>query len=317
MNAMSTIRTIIISGAGGFVLRNVVDVLAAAGYHVVAVDRQFPPAARARWVGASVDVIEGDAAALPSYRGVDTLIMGAAITAMPDEVGLTPEAYFAHEMGLLQHGLDWARRHDVRRVIVFSSAAVYAQSDGPIDEDRPTQPFGLYAVVKAATEALCHTLKTLHGRDCVAVRLSSIYGPDESASATRPRISLVGQMIHDALTTGRIHPVDEPARDWTFVGDIGRALLALIHTPQLRHAVYNLASEQRATPLEIATLLQSLRPEVTIAPPAPAKTPLMRRGWLTHQRLAADTGYRHWTSLADGLRHTLETALTSTQECAS
>ncbi|MFQ3645817.1 MAG: NAD(P)-dependent oxidoreductase [Anaerolineae bacterium] len=310
MTAAPNTYTVLVTGAGGFVLRSVVDVLAAAGCRVLAVDRQFPPALRARWAASSVELIEADAAALPPCRGVDTLILGAATTAAPEEIGLTPEAYFEQEMELFLHGLSWAQAHDVRRVIVFSSAAVYAQSDGPIDEDRPTQPLGLYAVVKASVEALCRTLKTLHGRDCVAVRLSGVYGPEESASATRPRISLVGQMIHDALTTGRIHPVEEPARDWTFVGDIGHAILALVHAPQLKHAVYNLASEQRATPLEIARLLQALLPTLTIAPPAPAPTPLTRRGWLSHQRLAADTGFQRWTPLAEGLRHALETTLT-------
>lgn len=316
MTAQHDIRTVLVTGAGGFVLRSVVDVLAAAGWRVLALDRQFAPALRVRWAASAVELIEGDAAALPTYAGVDTLILGAAITAAPEEIGLTPEAYFEQEMGLFLHGLTWARAQGVRRVIALSSAAVYAETNGPIDENHPTHPLGMYAVVKASVEALCHTLKTLHGRDCVAMRLSSVYGPDESASVSRPRISLIGQMIHDALTTGRIHPVEEPARDWTFVGDIGCALLALIHTPALRHAVYNLASEQRATPLEIAHMLQRLRPELSIADPVPPPAPLTRRGWLSHQRLADDTGFHRWTPLAEGLRHVLETTLIPTQECA-
>ncbi len=316
MTAERSIRTVLITGAGGFVLRSVVDVLAAASWRVVAVDRRFPSALRARWASASVEMIESDAAALPAYNAVDTLILGAATTAAPEEVGMTPEAYFAHEMGLLQHGFAWAQARGVRRVIALSSAAVHAQTDGPIDEDHPPQPLGLYAVVKASAEALCRTLKTGHGRDCAAVRLSSVYGPDERPSASRPRLSLIGQMIHDALTTGRLQPVDEPARDWTLASDIGHALMALIDAPRLSHAIYNLASQERATPLQIAQMLQALRPSLTIADPVPAPTPLTRRGWLTHQRLAADTGFRRWTPLADGLRHTLEVALAHQQEHA-
>jgi nucleoside-diphosphate-sugar epimerase len=317
MTTPHDIRTVLVTGAGGFVLRSVVDVLTAAGWRVLALDRRFAPALRARWAASSVELIEADAAALPAYAGVDALILGAAITAAPEEVGLTPDAYFEQEMGLFLHGLSWARAQGVRRVIALSSAAVYAQADGPIDEDHPTRPLGMYAVVKASVEALCHTLKTLHGRDCAAVRLSSVYGPDESASASRPRISLIGQMIHDALTTGRIHPVDEPARDWTLASDIGHALMALIDAPALPHAIYNLASQERATPLEIARLLQGLRPEVSIADPVPSAAPPTRRGWLSHQRLADDTGFRRWTPLAEGLRLALETTLIPTQECAS
>jgi nucleoside-diphosphate-sugar epimerase len=305
MTAHGRPPTAVITGAGGFVLRSVVEALLAAGWRVIGVDRQFAPALQAAWTHPALDLVEADAAALPTFDTVDVLILGAAVTAAPAEVGLTPEAYFEQEMRLFQHGFAWAQAQRVRRVIALSSAAVYGQAEGPIDEERPPQPVGLYAVVKASVEALCHTLKVVHGRDCVAVRLSSVYGPHETASPSRPRISLIGQMVRDALTTGRVQPKEEPARDWTLASDIGRALLALMDAPHLPHALYNAASGQRATPLEIAQRLQALLPQLHIDTPSAPAAPPVQRGWLTHRRLTADTGFSAWTTLDDGLRQML------------
>lgn len=310
---MADTFTVVITGAGGFVLRHVVDVLLRAGVHVVAVDQRFDPALQAAWSARGATILQADAACLPPLDDVDALILGAAMTATPEEAGMSPEAYVEREMGVCLHGFAWAQTQRVRRLIALSSDAIYSSSDGPINEDMPPQPSSAYAVVKATVEALCRTYKAVYGRDCAAVRLSSIYGIDEAPSPSRPRVSLIGQMIHDARTTGRLQPSDEPARDWTLASDVGHALLALLRAPTLPHAVYNLASEQRATPYQIAQHLQALIPNLTIDPPVLPPTPRLRRGWLSHWRLATDVGFTRWTPLPDGLRQAVQAATPLTE----
>jgi UDP-glucose 4-epimerase len=308
VEVMSAPRTIAITGAGGFVMRGVTEAMLAHGWHVIAVDRAFASDLREAWANENVLFIETDASQLPPLENVDTLIMGAAITASPDEIGLTEEDHYRANVNPVLHGLEWARKHKVRRVIAVSSSAVYAHTDGEIFESHPPTPEGLYAVAKASIEYLFNTLHSEHGRDCVVVRLSNIYGEGERTSRTRPRISLVGQLIEQVITTGKMQPLDEPARDWTLASDVGKALIALIEEQRLPHALYNVASGQRATTQEIAEMIQRVLPDVTLNQLVVASRPLTRRGWLSNQRLHEDTGFGEWTPLQEGLRRAVYAA---------
>ncbi len=298
---------VLVTGAGGFVCRSIVEALLNAGHTVIAVDRAFDADLRRRWQDA-LHLIEADAGALPAVA-VDALVHGAAVTASPEDRQETPEANFQANVEPLLAALEWAREQRVGRSVMISSSAVYANTlPGPVPEDQPVTPDGLYAVAKATLEALVATLRRRYARDALVIRLSSVYGPGEFPRATRPRISQVGQMLHDALTTGQVM-VDRPdtARDWTFAPDIGRVVERLLTAPALNYPLYNVASQQVLTDLEIARHIQAALPgtEIRIAnePVSPALT---RRGWLANDRLRDDLGFNEWTLFQTGLAQMIE-----------
>jgi nucleoside-diphosphate-sugar epimerase len=299
--------TVVITGAGGFVMRAVVDRLLIHGCRVVAVDRSFSQQQSQRWqqLRRAVTCVEADAADLPRLVDVDTLIMGAAITAQPEELGITPEEFMRQSMLPFLHGLEWAQQLGVRRVIAISSDAIFGRSAGPMTEDMPAAPEGCYAVAKAAIEQF---IRVLHGqarRDCVAVRLSSVYGEGETMSASRPFVSLVTQLVEEAITLGVVQPVAEAPRDWTYSRDIGDALMALMRQQALRYPVYNVTSGQVVSPYEIARLIQGVLPEVRILDAVPSRRSAARQGWLANERLAQETGFAAWTPLEEGLRRVI------------
>jgi UDP-glucose 4-epimerase len=302
-------QRILVTGAGGFVCRHIVNALLEAGHAVVALDRAFDPALKAAWTD-RVTLLEADANELPAIS-VDALIHGAAITASPEQAGQTPEDNFRANVDPALAVLEWAARHRVRRVIFISSAAVFRETQpGPVHESEIPSPLGMYGVAKLTMELLVETLGTLYGRDLVTVRLSNIYGPAEQPRPTRPRASLVGSMIAEALETERITvPAYEPARDWTFAPDVGRAICAILAASRLPHTLYNLASEQVATPLDIAEIIRTHLPDVQldiIEEPPPGTLPFTRRGYLSSERLCQHTRFNNWTSLMDGLGQTIK-----------
>jgi nucleoside-diphosphate-sugar epimerase len=299
--------TVLITGAGGFVMRTVAARLLAHGCRVVAVDRAFSQPQPLRWQHCqqSLTCIEADAADLPILDDVDTLIMGAAITAHPQDLGITPEEFMRQSLLPFLHGLEWAQRCRVRRVIAISSDAIYAQSEGPMTEDAPPVPEGYYAVVKTTVEQFVRALHGQAQRDCVAVRLSSVYGEGETISASRPFVSMVTQLVEEAITLGVVHPAEEAPRDWTYSRDIGDALMALINQKTLRYPVYNVASGQVVSPHDIASLIQQIIPEVGIMDAVPSRRSPKRRGWLANERLQQETGFDAWTPLEEGLRRVI------------
>jgi UDP-glucose 4-epimerase len=302
-------KSVLVTGAGGFVCRHIVTALLDAGYGVVAVERAFDTSLKAAWAG-RVELLEADVSQLPSLT-VDCLIHGAAVTANPEQAGQTPEANFRANVEPVLAALEWSERRGVGRAIFISSGAVYRETQpGPVYESDPALPTGIYAVAKHTMERLVETLNGLYGRDVVAVRLSNIYGPGEQPRASRPRISLIGSMIHEALETGCITvPAYESARDWTFAPDIGRAICAILEVPRLPNSLYNMASERAASPLEIADMIRSFLPGVDLAIEtvlAPEKSPVTRRGYLSSEQLRRDIGFADWTDLSEGLRQTVE-----------
>lgn len=310
-------QRVLITGAGGFVCSAVMRVLLDKGWHVTAVDRTFDDMLvhqlNLRWPE-QVTFVQADSNDLPDVEA-DALVHGAAITASAEELGQTAEANFRANLDPLLSVTEWADSHHVKRSLFISSSAVYSATEaGPVTETKPTSPIGLYAVAKQTTEAYIATLHEEFGRDVATIRLSNVYGIDEKPRTTRPRVSLVGRMIQEAVQTGVVTAYrDDPARDWTFALDIGRGIDALLTQPTLQHSLYNVASEQVYSPLEVALVIQGCIPEVQLNvrdgnnPTVPILT---RRGYLANQRLRNDTGFDDWTPFEKGICQAIETQRT-------
>lgn len=302
-------QRVLVTGAGGFVGRNMVQALSKAGLCVLALDRNFDADIQQSWqnnTDSRIELISDDVSKLPNLEA-DFVVHGAAITASPEEAGHAPEENYRANMDSVLHVLEWARSQNVRRVIVLSSGAVYrASQPGPIDEKIPTTPLGLYAVAKDAAERLVETLRTEYGRDIVAARLSNIYGPHERARVSRPRTSLVSKMVQTALEHGHLTVFRQgDALDWTFAPDIGHAIERMLAAPALQQHVYNVASEQILTPLDIAHAIKTVLPSIELdirEGRDPANVARTRLGHLSSKRLRAELGFAQWTSFEQGLQ---------------
>jgi nucleoside-diphosphate-sugar epimerase len=247
---------------------------------------------------------------MPSFD-VDAVVHGAAVTAGPEDTGQSPEKNFRTNLEPTLAALEWAAAHGARRFVFLSSSAVFRETPpGPVVETMAASPLGLYAVAKQAAENLIETLRMVYGRDAVVVRLGHIYGPGERSRPTRPRMSLIGRMVQTALETGHLVVYrDDPTRDWTFAPDVGRAIGRLLVKPVLAHHLYHVASGQTLTPMETATVIQSLVPAVRLDlrdGTDPNMVPLTRRGTLSAERLRQDTGFVDWTPFVDGLRQVMD-----------
>ncbi len=290
----------LVAGAGGFVGRAIAEALADAGYAVTALDMAFDEQLTYRFAVRGIDVVEHDLSR-SIEQAADVVVHAAAVTASPDERSETPEAN-------LRANIDSALTvsesfPSARRMIFISSSAVFPHSlPGPLTETTLIEPLGTYPVAKALLEQWTHMLRNVYQRDVIAVRLGPIYGPHEYVRSTRPRLSLVGEMLREAIDTRRITIAASPAPpyDWTYSRDVGRAIGALLWAKTLSHSLYHLTSEQVLSTEEIAQAIARVvavedirRLDIPVSP---------GRGVLTSERLQVDTGFDDWTPFEDALR---------------
>lgn len=298
---------VLVTGAGGFVCRHIVNELLRLDHSVIAVDRLFDADIKQFWSAhAQIELIEGSIDRLPAIEA-DVVIHGAAVTASPEELGQTPVANLRANLDPLLYMLDWLNANKIDRSIFISSSAVFRETPaGPVHETDPANPLGLYAVAKVTMETLIETLRQEHGLDALVIRLSNIYGPMEAARSTRPNISIVGRMVNEALTRGTITVnMNEPARDWTLAGDIGRVTHHLIAASNLPHALYQVASGQVLAPLDIAETICKYAPSAEIVRVS-EPFQLARLGYLSNQRLRQDTGFDDWTAFERGIETVID-----------
>ena len=303
-------KRVIVTGAGGFVGCNIVAAFLEAGYFVYAVDLGFENAAYSQLPRKNLQLIEANCINLPPLAA-DALIHAAFVTATPQMRGETPEANLRANIEPLLSVMEYTEEQNIRRAVFLSSDAVFHNTPPtPIDETVPPQPRGVYGVAKTLMEQTVSTIRYEYGRDLVCARLGAIYGPYEFSRSTRPKLSLVWRMLHEALTLGEIK-LDHPStlREWTYAPDIGRALVALATADKTNHALYQLASGERISNLDLARQIQQLLDGVSLqfAADEEEKEPASSQlGWLDNSRLRRDIGFCNWTKMsAETLNHTL------------
>jgi UDP-glucose 4-epimerase len=259
---------ILIFGGAGFVGLNIAQHCLAAGDDVALFDRAPPPAAAlAVFAGLpgqlraiAADVTDADAVAVAVAKGVEIVVLGAAITAGAQREASDPETILAVNLLAQAPILRAAARAGVRRVINLSSAAAYgaAGSRHPVlDEETPGDPAGLYAITKWASERVGTRLGELWGLDLVNLRLSGIFGPWERATGVRDTLSPHCQILAAAVA-GEPALLQRPGlRDWTYAPDVGDAARAVAAAPKLAHRLYNISTGRQVAALDWGQALAS------------------------------------------------------------
>jgi len=127
------------------------------------------------------------------------------------------------------HLLEMARLFEVQNFVFGSSSSVYGvNSKVPFHEDDPlNQPISPYASTKRAAELLCYTYHHNYGLPITSLRFFTVYGPRQ-----RPEMAIhkFTRMIHRGEEIPVYHR-GESQRDYTFVDDIVKGILAVIDHP--------------------------------------------------------------------------------------
>jgi GDP-4-dehydro-6-deoxy-D-mannose reductase len=245
-----SIRTLVITGAEGFVGRHLAAIAHERGLRVVGITRTpIDPADDLNGLldeQVAADLTEG----WPDVDG-DAIVHLAGLAA----VGASfeqPQRYIETGSAIVTHMCESLLRAPgrVRRVVAVSSGAVYASgsAEAPLDESAPTAATSPYVVSKLLVETQ-FAYYASRGLDVAVARPFNHIGPGQGQ----------GFLVPDLIAKLRALDAGEPlavgdlgtARDYTDVRDVARAYLQLLLVPRHDQLIYNIASGTARTGRQI------------------------------------------------------------------
>lgn len=259
MNDLAGIR-ILVTGGAGFIPSHLVDLLVARGAQVTVLD-DLSAGKRENLAQVAGDIrfVEGSVA---DAELVDQVVAGqemvfnfAANADVPRSVKHPRTDFAANALGA-HLVFDACRRHEVRRVLQASTAAVYGEPRyTPMDEEHPLRPISPYGASKLAAEALGRAYHHTYGLPFTAIRIFNTYGPRQpryviydlfrKLERDRDRLEVLG--------TG------EQVRDYCYVADTAAAFVTVALDDATIGEVYNIAGGQPVSIRElVAMILETL-----------------------------------------------------------
>ena len=257
-------KTILVTGAAGFIGSHAAERLVEQGYRVIGLDnlndyydplrkqanlREVTDQAQAKqWTG-TFEFVKGDirdrelVAGIFSDHQIDAIVHLAAMAGVRVSIDDPTLYYDVNVMGTLAL-LDAAvgrlgkQKGGTMPTFIFAStSSVYGNTQTVpfIPEDTCDRPLAPYAASKRASEMLGHTYHHLYGLNCTVFRFFTVYGP-------RGRPDMMAYKVLDNIFTGCDVPLYNDGnmyRDWTYVDDIVSGLVAAVDRP-LGYEILNL-----------------------------------------------------------------------------
>ena len=298
----------LITGAAGFLGSALANHLAREGHQVRGIDDLS--AGDLQTLSPDVLFTRGDVNDRPKLwtllQEVDCVYHLAARVSVPESV-LYPREYNAANVGGTVSLMEAMRDVGVHRVVYISSGAVYGdQGEQPLKETHTPNPRSPYAVSKLAGEFYVSTIGDLWGIETVSLRVFNAYGPGQHLPASHPPV--IPYFLRQAVRDGSlvVHGQGIQTRDYVFVDDVVRCMVAAATAPGLDNAVVNVGSGTETSVKELVRLIVEMtgsKAEVIYNPRTLPGVSRMRADLsLVYDKL----GYQPHISLTEGLRLTLE-----------
>jgi UDP-glucose 4-epimerase len=299
-------RTILVTGAGGFIGSALAQVLVDRGATVRALTG--PPGTPVRPLPRPVRTARGDvtnrAPVSALARGADVLVHLAGPASVTASFVASRQYLRTHVLGTATM-LDVCRARGIRRFVYVSSAEVYGRPRAArVAERAPLRPLSPYAAAKVGAEKLVEVYARAFGFEAVILRPFAIYGPGISPD------SLIGTVIRQTRSRDTAVLRDlRPVRDFCHVDDVADAIVraCVARLPPL--TILNVGTGRGTSVGDVARTIVRLR-DRPIVVTAQATGGHGASG--AADRLVADPrltcrllGWRPRVSLVSGLRDTI------------
>lgn len=307
-------KKVLITGADGFIGSHLTEILVGSGAQVKAL-AQYNSFNNWGWledVGCldKIEVLTGDVRD-PHYckeitKEVDVIFHLAALIAIPYSY-IAPDGYVDTNIKGTLNICQAAIESGCKRIIHTSTSEVYGTAQYvPIDEKHPLQPQSPYSASKIGADAIAMSFYNAFGLPLAIARPFNAYGPRQSARAVIPTIIT---QIAAGMKEIKIGDVT-PTRDFTYVEDTCRGLIALAECDKAVGQVVNIGSNYEISVGDVLNLIKEIMcSDVVFVTDKervrPEKSEVFRL-WCDNSRLKSLTGFELKYTLREGLEKTIE-----------
>ncbi|MES1182694.1 MAG: SDR family NAD(P)-dependent oxidoreductase [Myxococcales bacterium] len=309
-------KTILVTGAAGFIGSHTAAALLERGDKVVGLDNlndYYDPARKranlqelAALPGAteSFTFVQGDIRdrallrelfARHGFTAVAHLAAMAGVRVSVDDPWLYYDVNLTGTLNLV----DAAREFGKPNFVLASTSSAYGNTKQVpfIETDPADRPLAPYPASKRSAELLGHSYHHIHGLDFTALRFFTVYGP-------RGRPDMLAYKLLDAMRLGQPMPLyngGQMHRDWTFVSDIVQGVVAATD----RRLGYEVINIGRGEPVLLADFVRSI--EALAGGKAPVESEPMMRADVSYTyadigKARKLLGYEPKVSVADGVK---------------
>jgi len=301
---------ILVTGGAGFIGSHIVEDLLRNGDSVRVLDNfSSGRHENLETFQGKLEILEGDlrdaGLVKAAMRNIELVFHLAAFVSVSQSMSDPEECYNVNVTGTVAL-LEAARQAGARKVVLSSSTAVYGDTDKfPTDEETPLQPLSPYALSKQVNELYARLYTRTFNLPVIALRYFNVYGPrqrpDSDYAAAIPifvRHLVAGEPI-------AIYGDGNQSRDFIFVKDVVRANL-LAAKSDIAGEAFNVCTGRETSLLDLLEELSEVsphQPEVRFEEPRPGD---IYRSVGNPQKTSAALGFQAETSLAEGLKQTVE-----------
>lgn len=191
----------------------------------------------------------------------------------------------------------------MKKVVVYSSMAVYGDQEPPFDETMPRRPVDVYGVNKTAMEEMTEILADVHEFMYTIIRPHNVFG--ERQSLRDPFRNVVGIFMNRIMRGEPLYVYGdgEQKRAFSYIGDSLPAFLRAVELrPDLDRQIVNVGGEE---PVTINALLKMVAadfdatPEVIHLPDRPRE---VKNAYCTAEKSVKLLAYEESFGLEKGIR---------------
>ena len=245
-------KTIVVSGAAGFIGSHLVRRLAAYGAKVIALDKiTGEQRAGVHWI--ITDLLDVKQEHLKEFK-IDIVYHLAAVLGVA-YAGKNPHQAMAVNVLGTSHFLKLVKALGAKVLCITSSSEVYGEPKTlPMTEESPLQPLSWYGWSKVCAEKILEA-SVESGNICgIVIRPFNVYGPGQRSDF------VISRFMHFAMHNTRLEIVGtgQQQRVFTFIDDFINGLLLAVLKNRHGFHVYNLAGEEATSITTLAHAILSI-----------------------------------------------------------
>ena len=307
-------KTVLVTGADGFIGSHLTELLLTEGYKVRALSmynsfnywgwlEDVKPSGR-------LEIVSGDVRdpqlCEEITKDIDLIFHLAALIAIPFSYQ-APDSYIETNVKGTLNICKAAIKNKVGRVMHTSTSEVYGTAKYvPIDENHPLQPQSPYSASKIGADSIALSFYNSYDLPLTVVRPFNTYGPRQSARAVIPTIITQIASGKEDIELGDT----SPTRDFSYVEDTCKGFIELANCSQAAGETVNIGSNFEISISDTLKIIKDImKSDVNFVVDKERLRPAnseVERLWCDNSKIQSLTGFKPEITIEEGLKKTVD-----------